>query len=254
MRFASLGSGSRGNAGLIAEGDTRILLDCGFSTTTVRKRLARLGLEPDDISAVVVTHEHSDHLGGVRRLAERYGMPVWMTPGTHAAWQGAEALPVNLFSAHEPFAIGDLQLHPFPVPHDAREPCQFVFSNGARRLGILSDTGVVTPFIRHQLTACDALMVEFNYDPDMLANGPYPPALKQRVAGRLGHLSNLQTAEMLRHLDTARLQHIVIGHVSEKNNTPDLARTAAAQALGCTDDWVTVAGQAEGFAWRDILP
>lgn len=254
MRFASLGSGSRGNAAVIVEGDTCVLLDCGFSTAVVRRRLGRLGLDPTDLTAIVVTHEHSDHLGGVRRLAERYALPVWMTPGTHAAWHGEDTPPATLFSAHEPFAIGGLQLTPFPVPHDAREPCQFVFSNGSERLGILSDTGVITPFIRHQLSGCDALMVECNYDPEMLAHGPYPQMLKQRVAGRLGHLSNLQSAELLRQLDTSRLQHLVVGHVSEKNNTPALARTHAAAALDCAEQWVAVAAQDQGFDWRDILP
>lgn len=253
MRFASLGSGSRGNAALIEEGGTRLLLDCGFSTSAVQRRLGRLDLSPDQLTGIVVTHEHSDHLGGVARLAARYRLPVWMTPGTHTAWRGEDGVAVHLFSAHEPFAIDALELVPFPVPHDAREPCQFVFTNGARRLGVLSDTGVITPFIRHQLNACDALMVECNYDPQMLAGGPYPESLKQRVASRLGHLSNHQAGDLLRHLDTRHLQHMVVGHVSEKNNTPALASASAAEALGCSADWVTVAAQAGGFGWRDIV-
>lgn len=253
MRFASLGSGSRGNAALIVEGDTRLLLDCGFSVAEVRRRLARLDVAPNDLTGIVVTHEHGDHLSGVKRLARRYGLPVWMTPGTHAAWDDAEVPGLNLFSAHESFVIGSLELTPFPVPHDAREPCQFVFSNGDRRLGVLSDTGVITPFIRHQLDACDALMIECNYDPEMLAGGPYPEMLKQRVASRLGHLSNEQAADLLRTLDTSRLQHAIVGHVSEKNNTAALARGHAAVALGCSEEWITVAAQDGGFGWRDIL-
>lgn len=253
MRFASLGSGSRGNAGLVVEGDTRLMLDCGFSVTEVRRRLARLGMTPDELTGIVVTHEHGDHLSGVSRLSRRFDLPVWMTPGTCAAWDGPEVPKINLFSAHEAFSIGALELTPFPVPHDAREPCQFVFSNGQHRLGVLSDTGVVTPFIRHQLDACNALMIECNYDSEMLANGPYPEMLKQRVASRLGHLSNEQAGDLLRALDTSRLQHAVVGHVSEKNNTADLARGHAAAALGCNEEWITVAAQATGFGWRDIL-
>lgn len=252
MRFASLGSGSRGNATVIVEGNTCVMLDCGFSALEARKRLARLALAPADVTGIVVTHEHADHIGGVARFARRHRIPVWMTPGTLTAWGEPEPPDVRLISAHEPFAVDGLEIHPFPVPHDAREPCQFVFSNGAQRLGVLSDVGTITPFIRSQLDRCDAMLVECNYDPDMLAGGPYPEMLKRRVGGRLGHLSNAQTAELLAGLDTRGLKHVVVGHISEKNNTPDLARLAAAGGLDCAPDWVGVADQSAGIDWRAI--
>lgn len=252
MRFASLGSGSRGNATVIVEGNTRVLLDCGFSTAEVKKRLARLGLAPSDLTAIVVTHEHSDHIGGVARLARSHDIPVWMTPGTCAAWKDPDVPGLNLISAHEAFAIDAIEIQPFPVPHDAREPCQYVFSNGGERLGVLSDAGEITPFIRAQLDGCDALLVETNYDPGMLAGGPYPMHLKQRVGGRLGHLSNAQTAAFLATLDTGRLRHLVIGHISEKNNTPELARAAAAGGLDCEPEWIGVADQGSGADWRAV--
>ncbi len=252
MRFASLGSGSRGNATVVVEGNTCILVDCGFSVTTVKKRLARLGLSIHDLTAIVVTHEHSDHLGGVARLARGYDIPVWMSPGTHVAWNDPDVPKLNLINTHEPFAIDGIELHPYPVPHDAREPCQYLLSNGDVRLAVLSDAGHVTPFMRSQLDGCDALLVETNYDPDMLAGGPYPMHLKRRVGGQLGHLSNAQTQALLATLDSHRLRHVVIGHISEKNNTPELAREAAASGLDCEPQWVGVADQRTGFDWRSI--
>ena len=253
MRFAWLGSGSRGNAGLIEAGQTRLLLDCGFTAKETERRLARLGLEPADLAGVLVTHEHRDHIAGVSVLARRHRLPVWMTPGTHRQAGDLGELPgLALFNCHEPFAVGDLQVEPFPVPHDAREPSQFVFSDGARRLGVLTDAGRSTPHVEAVLAGCDGLLLECNHDADMLADGPYPPTLKARVGGGHGHLSNAQAAELLGRLDTARLQHIAALHLSEENNRPGLAREALGAALGCGPDWVATAGQAEGLDWRQL--
>lgn len=253
MRFASLGSGSRGNATLVEHGRTRILVDCGFSLQQAERRLAQLQVSPDSLTAILVTHEHSDHLQGVARLAQRYKLPVWMTSGTHAAWAKRDQVnDIELFSPHEPFAVSGLEILPFPVPHDAREPCQFVISNGASRLGILSDAGRVTPYMREFVDACDALMLECNHDTEMLARGPYPESIKRRVSSNFGHLNNLQAAALLQALDTSGLQHIVVAHLSENNNHPDLARAALANALNCAQEWVAVADQHEGLAWRAI--
>ena len=139
MRFASLGSGSQGNALVVEAGGTRLLLDCGFGLAATVARLARLGLVPEDLAGIVVTHEHDDHIGGVARLARRHGIPVWLTPGTLAGFEAlfADVTQVSMIHNYETFAIGDLQVQPFPVPHDAREPAQYVFGDGARRLGVL---------------------------------------------------------------------------------------------------------------------
>ncbi|MGA7799396.1 MAG: MBL fold metallo-hydrolase [Gammaproteobacteria bacterium] len=251
MRFASLGSGSRGNGTLVEAGATCVLVDCGFSVAEVDRRLQRLGRDPDALAAILVTHEHGDHISGVGRLARRYGIPVWMTAGTLAVYRDERA-GVEIFNGHQAFAIGDLQIHPFPVPHDAREPCQFVFSDGARRIGVLTDTGAPTDHIVRCLDGCDALLLECNHDSDMLADGHYPPALKARVGGRFGHLSNAQAAELMGRLDSRSLQHVAAAHLSEKNNTAQRARAALAAALDCETDWIAVADQEEGLGWREV--
>lgn len=252
MRFAYLGSGSRGNAALVASGNTTLMIDCGFSLTQAERRLAALGVAPEAVSAILVTHEHADHLSGVARLARRYNLQVWMTRGTYRAWKDRKVPSVEFFHAHEAFSIGEIRVSPYPVPHDACEPCQFVFESGGRRLGILSDVGTITPHIREQLGACHALMLECNHDPEMLRNGPYAPPLKDRVGGALGHLSNQQTAALLSSIDTSLLQHLVIAHMSETNNTPALARAAVIQALGHEPEWLEVAPQDEVLGWKEI--
>lgn len=254
MRFASLGSGSEGN-GLVVEADgTRLLIDCGFRVRDTTARLARLGLEPESIAAIVVTHEHSDHVGGVAAFAGRHSIPVWASFGTIAASGKLAALDALYgFDSHDAFAVGALAVTPFPVPHDAREPVQFVVGNGAHRLGVVTDIGVPTPHVEATVSGCDALVIECNHDPDRLEQGPYPLSLKKRIGGPYGHLSNADAAAIVARIDTSRLQHIVAAHLSHQNNTPDEARGALAAALDCTPDWIGVADQAEGFDWRAIV-
>lgn len=250
MRFASLGSGSRGNALIVEAGRTRVMLDCGFSLTEVDLRLSRLGLTSEDIDAVVVTHEHDDHIGGVARFAARGGIPVHITPGTLAAVaRRFKSVNCVCFDPHTAFDLGDLRVRPFPVPHDAREPAQFVFDDGQYSLGVLTDVGIVTPHIRQMLSGCSALMIECNHDERLLRDGPYPPSLKARIASRLGHLPNAAAAELLASLDNSRLRHLVAAHLSETNNTPALARDALACALGSDPDEVLVAAQDAGLDW-----
>ena len=252
MRFASLGSGSRGNALVVEAGRTRVLLDCGFSLKETEFRLARLGLEAQGLAAILVTHEHDDHLGGVVRLAARHDIPVWLTYGTLRAAGGLSGAEVRVFDPHRRFTVGDLEMEPFPVPHDAAEPAQFVLGDGAHRLGVLTDIGEPTPHVASTLGGCEALVLECNHDADMLAKGPYPPQLKRRIAGRLGHMDNETSSRLLAQIDTRRLRHVVASHLSETNNTPELARDALARALGCTCDWIGVASQDAGFGWREI--
>lgn len=254
MRFASLGSGSEGN-GLIVEADgTAVLIDCGFGVRDTTARLARLGLVPAALAAILVTHEHSDHVGGVPAFAARNGIPVWATFGTLAVVsERFEGMPrVYGFDSHDAFAIGALEISPIPVPHDAREPVQYVIGDGAHRIGVLTDLGVSTPHVEASLSGCDALVLECNHDAAMLANGDYPYPLKRRIAGRFGHLDNDAAGQLLGRLDTSRLVHLIAAHLSRQNNTPELARAALATALGCEPDWIGVADQATGFDWREI--
>ena len=256
-RFASLGSGSKGNGLIFESGSSRVLLDCGFNVRDTDARLARLGLSPSDLSGIIVTHEHSDHVSGVFPLARRFGLPVWLTHGTLAAILESEpaadqGVSCTIIDGDSAFSIGDAQIQPFTVPHDAREPVQYVLSDGASRLGVITDTGSSTPHIESMLSGCDALVLETNHDLVMLRNGAYPSWLKARVAGRLGHLDNDSSAELLRSLDRSRLKHVIAAHLSARNNTEDLARAALTAVLGCESGWLGIADQAEGFAWRDI--
>lgn len=254
MRFAYLGSGSQGNGLVVEAGSSRLLLDCGFTVGETIRRLGRLGLEPADLDAIVVTHEHDDHIRGVTAFARRFSLPVWATHGTvRGARDGFGGLTVERIDGYRAFAIGGLQVLPYPVPHDAGEPAQFVFSDGRRRLGVLTDVGSATPHIRSMLSGCDALALECNHDRDMLRDGPYPESLKRRVGGRFGHLSNEAAGELLASLDRSRLQHVVAVHLSLKNNTTALARASLATAMGCEPDWIAAADQFTGLDWRDVL-
>jgi phosphoribosyl 1,2-cyclic phosphodiesterase len=214
--------------------------------------MARLGRHPGELDALLVTHEHGDHVRGVAPLARKYGFTVWLTHGTRHMLRDADMPSVVDIDATTRIDIGELRIQPFTVPHDAREPCQFTLQAGNRRLGLLTDTGCITPHIVASLGACDALLLECNHDAAMLANGPYSRFLQQRVGGPLGHLSNTQAAELLAQIDTSRLQHLVAAHLSDKNNRPCLARTALATAMDCEPDWIGIADQEAGMDWRAI--
>jgi phosphoribosyl 1,2-cyclic phosphodiesterase len=253
MRFALLGSGSEGNALVVQVGQTRVLLDCGFSLSEAVSRLARLDLQAGQLDGIVVTHEHGDHISGVARLARKFNLPIWLTHGTLRTQNAAFAeLPVTGINPHQAFAIGEVQVQAYPVPHDAAEPVQFVFSDGVRRLGVLTDAGSATPHIESILSGCHALVLECNHDAQMLAAGDYPYSLKQRVGGRYGHLNNAEAAALLKRLDRSRLQHVVAAHLSRKNNAAELAREALGEVLGCEPDRVAVATQDQGLDWFEI--
>ncbi len=255
MRFASLGSGSEGNGLLVEVEDTRVLIDCGFALRDAIERLARLGVDARTVSAIVVTHEHGDHIGGVAAFAMRFETPVWLTFGTLAvvSERFAELPCVKGFDSHDRFAIDDIEIHPFPVPHDAREPVQFVCSDGRWRLGVLTDLGISTQHVEASLSGCDALVLECNHDPDMLANGDYPEPVKRRIASKFGHLDNATAAGLLTRIDASRLKHLIAAHLSRENNRPELARAALAGALNCETDWIGIADQQQGFGWREFV-
>ena len=254
LRFASLGSGSRGNALLVESAQTLVLVDCGLTLKAIEERLGGLGRDPRDIDAVLVTHEHTDHIRGVAAFARRYRTPVRMTAGTAAGSASRTPPRLETFNCHRQFEIGDLSIEPFPVPHDAREPCQFVFSNGHRRLGILSDTGHITPHIKTHLAGCDALALEFNHDAEALWAGDYPEHLKQRIASQVGHLNNVQAAELLSHVADSRLQWVVALHLSETNNSPGRVRETLHDALGADHSAEAhLALQHEPSRWLEVV-
>lgn len=251
LRFASLGSGSRGNATLVEWSAGRLLIDCGFSVREAIQRLERLGCCAEDLTAILVTHEHSDHIKGVAALARRYDLPVYMTPGTYNSRNLGELPDLRLIEAYAPFVLNDLQVTPVAVPHDAREPTQFVFEYAGLRLGVLTDLGSITAHVEAHFQDLDAMVLEANHDPVMLASGAYPPSLKQRVGGLWGHLSNQQAAGFLQRLNCARLQHLVVAHISQQNNSLELAQAALAPVTAEVRQ-VTFACQNQGFDWLSV--
>jgi phosphoribosyl 1,2-cyclic phosphodiesterase len=255
IRFASLGSGSTGNATLVEASagitTTRLLVDCGFSLRELDTRLARMGLGCDDIDAVFVTHEHGDHVGCALGLARRHGAALWTSRGTWQAIDDGDEPPARLHFARDgvAMAVGDLELQPYTVPHDAREPLQLVCSDGAVRLGLLTDAGSLTAHMRSSLARCDALLLECNHDRELLAASSYPLSLKARIAGPRGHLANELSSALLAACAHDRLRHVVAAHLSERNNRPELATAALAAALGGRADDIVVADPLHGFGW-----
>jgi phosphoribosyl 1,2-cyclic phosphodiesterase len=256
LRLASLGSGSKGNGTLIRAGDTLILVDCGFTLRETEARLKRLGLSAGDLAAVLITHEHGDHVRGAGALARRHKVPLYSTFGTAravvdrpAGFHGTRWQEVRPGRA---FRLGDLAVTPVTVPHDAREPCQYRFGWRGRELGVLTDLGSLTPHVVETYRECDALVLECNHEPALLAAGPYPMSLKRRVGGHLGHLSNQQAATLLSHCNVDRLQHLVLSHLSEQNNTPEHALAQIHLAVACGRERIRVASQQQGFDWLEI--
>lgn len=256
LRFRCLGSGSGGNCLLIEAWSgilpTRILVDDGFSPRQLVRRLEAAGLALDDIDALVLTHEHGDHAGGAPALLGKRRLPVFATRGTaRAAGLPADA-DLHVLRAGEAVDVGSLFVVPFEVPHDAREPVQFVFSDGDVRLALLTDIGRPTVDVARAVGGVDALLLECNHDEAMLAGGAYPPFLKMRIGGDHGHLSNTQAAQLLGQIDRSRLQHLVAAHLSQHNNRPDLARRALSQVAGCADREILVADQDSGLDWLSV--
>ncbi len=249
-----MGSGSAGNCLVVEQAGTRLLLDCGFGVNELHKRLQRFGLEPAQITGILVTHEHDDHAKGAFKFAAKHNIPVWLSHGSLKMCERyipeSAELSINIIDSHTSFQIQDIAITPYPVPHDAREPTQFTFSDGQAKLGVLTDAGASTPHIEQVLSGCDALVLECNHDLSMLENGAYPYSLKKRVSSRLGHLDNQSAAALLAKLDNSKLKHIVAAHLSAKNNTQNLAKQALSQVLNCELDWIGIAEQESGFEWR----
>jgi phosphoribosyl 1,2-cyclic phosphodiesterase len=254
LRFASLASGSKGNC-LVAEvGGTRLLVDCGLNLRDTERRLAKLNLMPSEIDGILLTHEHGDHASGAFDFAAAHGITVYLTHGTLGALR-AEGKVIEgvktVILEKKSLTIDGMEVRPFTVPHDAREPVQFVLSDGAARLGVLTDIGSPTAHVEQTLSGCDALVLECNYDVEMLWSGAYPKWLKERIAGPFGHLDNRQSERLLGALDCSRLKHVIGAHLSQQNNRPELARAALARAMGCEESWIGLATQEDGFGWRE---
>ena len=252
LRVAVLASGSKGNAALIEFGDTSILLDCGLGVAQLKKRLSLIGRSPTDITAMLVTHEHGDHCAGAAAVSSRFGLPVWMTPGTAEALNGKQFARTVRFNCHANIQIGELVIEPIPVPHDAREPCQFLFRAHDRRVAWLTDLGHVSAHVARVAAGCNGLLLEFNHDPDMLKNGPYPAFLRRRVAGPYGHLSNAQSGELLRQIDCSRLDALVALHLSEVNNCSDRVRAVIDESLAGSRTQVEVGSQHDVLRWLEF--
>jgi len=251
LRYCALGSGSRGNALLVESGATLLMIDCGLSRRAFEERIAAIGRSPEDLTALLITHEHSDHCRGLPALARRYGHKIYMTQGTASAI--AHEGPFEPLNSHRPLNIGSILIEPFPVPHDAREPCQFVFSANGKRLGLLTDTGRITPHIEQSLDACDALALEFNHDVDRLMRGTYPAAVKARVASHYGHLSNAQAATLVSKFVGNGLQDVLALHISEQNNTPALVTHSVAETRSKSTFNFHLATQDTPTQWYEIL-
>lgn len=260
LRFKSLGSGSSGNATLVEATSgcttTRVLIDCGLKLRDLHARLEEAGTSAAELDAIFITHEHGDHIGCARSLVKAYTLPIWMSHGT---WQAIQDSPWQEHQdawhvARDGVAVccGDLQLTPFTVPHDAREPLQLRCSDGQRDVGIVTDLGHVTTHVVQALQGCHALLLEANHDPTLLQQSRYPHFLKQRVGGDWGHLANQAAADLLSRVAHPALHCVIAAHLSEQNNTPELARTCLSHALGCSPQDIEVASPTQGTNWVSI--
>lgn len=254
MQFASLGSGSAGNSFVVKHNQSFLMIDCGFGIQDIIFRLDRLKESPENIAGILLTHEHEDHVKGAFKLANKFKIPIWLSYGTYKMCEkhiiDSYEIKLNVIDSHTSFEIHDFLIQPFPVPHDAREPTQFILSNGNYKLGILTDTGSSTTYIEQVLHDLDALIIEFNHDHDLLEASEYANSLKKRISGKLGHLDNQAASDILGKIQFKKLKYLVAAHLSEKNNTEDLVKDSIVKKIGCERDWIGIANQSEGTSWK----
>ena len=232
VRICSVASGSKGNSIFVSCGNLSLLIDAGLSGVEIEKRLKASGISPDSLDAIVVTHEHSDHVKGVGVLSRRYHIPVYINKKTHEAVPKiGRVAKLEFFHCGTPFMIDGVRIDPFTTSHDAADPAGLTLSYKSTKIGIATDMGVATGLVKQRLKHCSLLYIESNHDPDMLLKGPYPWPLKQRIRGRRGHLANEDTAALLQELAGRELEHVILAHLSEKNNTPEKAFQTAEAAL-----------------------
>jgi phosphoribosyl 1,2-cyclic phosphodiesterase len=255
-----LASGSRGNCAVVASASAKILVDAGISCRETFKRMKSLGEDPHTLSAILITHEHSDHIYGLATLAKKLHIPVFMTGATHQAWARAmrnekgarpQLEKFELFESGHRFQVGDIEVRPFTIPHDAADPVGFTFRAEGIKVGIATDLGYLPVSVRDHLRGCDVLVMESNHDLEMLRGGPYPWSVKQRVMSRVGHLSNLALADFLTRDYDNSATFVVLAHLSEQNNHPEIARREAEKALstrgGLFHNRVLLASQTEAL-------
>lgn len=242
-----LASGSRGNATFVSSGSTSILIDAGLSGIEIERRLKSKGLSPKDLDAILVSHEHTDHIQGVGVLSRRFNLPVYINSKTQGAAfpQIGKVHDVKNFACGSTFLINDLAIHPFSISHDAEDPVGFTLNQNGTTIGIATDLGIVTAMVKEHLKGCDLLILEANHDEDMLINGPYPWSVKQRVKSRTGHLSNAASKQLLNEIQHDRLKHVILAHLSETNNTPQKAVDEVGKALNPNNVQLDVAVQHE---------
>ncbi len=244
ISVCTLASGSKGNAIYVSDGHTSVLVDAGLSGVEIERRMASRGLSPGDLDAIVVSHEHEDHIRGVGVLSRRFNLPVYVNDGAlKTDLPPLRHIQRRPFCCGSPFSINTLTIHPFSISHDAADPAGFTIHLHHHKIGIATDLGIVTAMVREHLNACDLLVLEANHDPDMLINGPYPWHLKQRVKGRTGHLSNQDARALLEDIGHRELQHVILAHLSETNNTPEKALAEVCAGIHSRHTTVTVASQ-----------
>jgi phosphoribosyl 1,2-cyclic phosphodiesterase len=243
-----LASGSRGNAIYVSDGRSAILIDAGLSGIEIQRRMAAKGLDPSSLDAILVSHEHADHIHGVGVLSRRFGLTVHISDETRKASKSAlgKLAAIRPFRCGRRFSIGDLVVHPFSTSHDAADPAGFTIRCNGSKVGVATDLGIATSVVKTHLQACDILILEANHDDRMLIDGPYPWPLKQRIRGRSGHLSNEDAATLLSTLQHDRLAHVILAHLSEENNTPDIARKTIETVLEGSRTELHVACQTTG--------
>jgi phosphoribosyl 1,2-cyclic phosphodiesterase len=251
LRVCILGSGSKGNCTYIESPEARILIDAGLSAREIERRLRQIDCSPTTLDGVLISHEHSDHIQGVGALARRYKLPVYANPST---WQRAQHVvgmvdDLREFWTGAPFVLKDLVVNPFSLPHDADDPVAFRLTWRRRSMAIVTDLGYASQLVRERITGCHLLVLEANHDDAMLKAGPYPWPLKQRIGGKSGHLSNLQSSQLLQDVLHDELEHVVLAHLSEINNHPDLARLTTQEILGSRGTHLGVAAQREVSRW-----
>jgi len=260
VSVSMLASGSRGNCAIVASASTKILVDAGISCRETFKRMKTLGEDPHSLSAILITHEHSDHIYGLATLAKKLSIPVFMTGATHQQWARAmrnekgerpQLEKFERFESGHRFQVGDIEVKPFTIPHDAADPVGFTFRAEGIKVGFVTDLGYVPASVRDHLRGCDVLVMESNHDLEMLRVGPYPWAVKQRVMSRVGHLSNVALADYFINDYDNSATFVVLAHLSEQNNHPELARREAEKALatrgGLFNNRVLLASQSEAL-------
>jgi phosphoribosyl 1,2-cyclic phosphodiesterase len=245
LALCMLSSGSKGNSIYISNGTTSILVDAGLSGKEIERRMKSKELDPEKLDAIVVSHEHSDHIHGVGVLSRRYSIPVYISGKTLKAASPflGKVCGLNKFECGEKFKINEISFHPFSISHDAEDTAGFTVSQNSIKIGIATDLGIATAMVREHLKKCSVLVLEANHDPDMLANGPYPWHLKQRIKSRTGHLSNEQSKALLQEIRHDGLEHVILSHISETNNTPPKAISVVGEAVNCRRTKIEAAGQ-----------